>query len=265
MRTIYVDILITVNILIDFMLLVCTKNFLHIKVSLKRMILGSIIGGVLSLAALLPKLGFGENIILSFVSASVIIFSTFGKCKIKQFFKRSAVFFILSFCFCGIMIFIYTAFKPNGMQIYNNIVYFNINPVLLIILTLISYYILKLVKRFTKGEIGNEICDVEIMIGKNNYIFKAKVDTACNVKEPFSGDYVIIIEEKILDGFVPIQKNGRMIPFNSLGGDGILQGFKVDKLKINGCEKSNNIYAGICKNVLKGDIKAIVPYAIINS
>ena len=60
---------------------------------------------------------------------------------------------------------------------------------------------------------------------------------------------------------MPVDENTRIIPFGSLGGDGILKGFKPDKIKINGAE-INDVYIGICKNVIKGDIRALIPYEI---
>lgn len=261
MRTVYIDVLVTVNIFIDFFIILCTKKFLHLGTSYRRMILGSLLGGVFSLAALLPELPFGINIIFDIVSAAAIVFSAFGKCSLKSYIKRVAVYFFISFSFCGIMMFIYTAFKPKGLEIYNDTVYFNISPVVLIILTLACYYILKLIKRLTKGVCGGGICNVEINLSEKSVVFSAKIDSGCNVKEPFSGDYVIIAEEDLLDRCIPNDENTRIIPFNSLGGKGILKGFKPDKIKINGVE-IKDVYIGICKNVIKGDIRALIPYEI---
>lgn len=261
MRTVYIDVLITVNIFIDFFIILCTKKSLHIKASLKRIILGSLFGGTLSLAALLPALPFGINILFDIASAAAIIFVTFGRCSIKSYIKRVAVYFLISFVFCGIMIFIYTSFKPDGMEIYNDIVYFNISPVVLIILTLACYYILKLIKRLTKGVCGGGVCNVEIYLSNKAATFNAKIDSGCNVKEPFSGEYVIITEETVLDGCIPKDDKMRVIPFESLGGSGIIKGFKPERLLINGVEFSD-VYIGICKNIIKGDIKALIPYEI---
>ncbi len=263
MRTVYIDVLITVNIFIDFFLIVCTKNFMHIRVTLMRMILGSIFGGILSLVALLPTLPFGINILVNLFFAAAIILITFGKCDTKNFLKRVAVYFLCSFTFCGIMIFIYTAFKPSGMEIYNDVVYFNISPILLIILTLACYYILKAIKRLTKGVCGGDTCNVEICICNTTITFIAKIDTGCNVKEPFSGNFVIIAEHSLLNDFKPDKSKMRIIPFDSLGGSGIIEGFRPDKIKIDGRDFDNSLYIGICSNILKGDIKALIPYEII--
>ena len=263
-KTVYVDVLITVNIFTDFFLLLCVKKFLNIRAKLLRVILGSFIGGILSLTALLPEIPFGLNILIDILFAAVIVFFAFGKTEIKNYIKRVAVYFGVSFFFCGIMIFIYTAFKPKGMAIYNDVVYFDISPVLLIILTLICYYILKLFKRLTKGDISKAVCDVTV---ENNGIkaeFKAVADTGCTVKEPFSSDYVIITEKALLNNLTFDNSKLRLIPFDSLGGNGILKGFKPGSVTVNG-KDIKNVYIGVCENVIKSEIKAIVPYELVKN
>lgn len=261
--TVYIDVLITVNIFTDFFLLLCVKKFLNIRAKLLRLILGSLLGGALSLTALLPKIPAGLNIIVDIALAALIVFAAFGRTEIKNYIKRVAVYFGVSFFFCGIMIFIYTAFKPKGMAVYNDVVYFDVSPVLLIILTLICYYILRIIKRLTKGDIIKCVCNVEAEINGKSVTFSAVADTGCNVKEPFSSDYVIVAEKSLLNGIEPDRQKTRIIPFDSLGGKGLLKGFKPDIVKING-KLINDIYIGVCENVLKSEIKAIAPYEIIN-
>lgn len=259
LRVIYVDVLIAVNVFIDFMLISCTRKFLHIKIKYIRLILGSILGGVLSLAALLPNIVFPINLFVDFLGACLIVLVSFGITNIKTFIKRVAVYFSLAFSFCGIMLAIYTAFKPKGMAIYNDVVYFNISPILLIILTLICYYILYIFQRLTKGETGCDVCNIEVKINKNSYSFLAKVDTGCNLKEPFSGNYVIVAENVLIGNYIPSDEKSRIIPFDSLGGSGMIRGFKPDAVKIDGIQKDDSIYIGICNNTLNGDIKALIP------
>ena len=263
MKSVYIDVLLTVNVFIDFILILCTKKALCINTSFKKMLLASLLGGAQSLIALLPPLPFIVNIPIDILSAAAIVFCAFGKCPFKSFVKRTAVFLSLSFSFCGIMLFLYNAFRPKGMEVYNDIVYFNISPVLLIILTLVCYYILKLTKILTKGGSGSGVCKVEIKVNEQSYFFSAKIDTGCNLIEPFSGDYVIVAEQNIFDDYVPDETKTRIIPFESLGGNGIIKGFPPDEVKIDGKEIGKNIYIGICNDVLKGDVKAIVPYDLI--
>ena len=263
MRTVYVDVLITVNIFIDFMLLVGTGRFLQLRSSLLRLILASLLGGAESLAALLPEIPLPLNLLTDLLFAAALMFVAFGRTDIRSFFKRTMIFFSVSFFFCGIMVFVYTIFKPKGMEIYNDVVYFNISPIALIILTLICYYIMRLLGKLTSEKAGKRICEVKVSLAGKEYGFRAMVDTGCNVREPFSGDYVIIVEREIFDGNQPIYFRKRIIPFNSLGGEGVLEGIPADKIIIDEKEISNRIYVGLCDGVLTGDVRAIVPSAII--
>ena len=58
MKSVYIDVLITVNVFIDFILILCTKKALCINTSFKKMLLASLLGGVQSLIALFPPLPF---------------------------------------------------------------------------------------------------------------------------------------------------------------------------------------------------------------
>ena len=63
--------------------------------------------------------------------------------------------------------------------------------------------------------------------------------------------------------YVPDETKTRIIPFESLGGNGIVKGFPPDEVKIDGKEICKSIYIGICNDVLKGDVKAIIPYELV--
>ena len=263
LKTVYIDVLITVNIFVDFILLLCTQKLLNIRAKLLRVIIAGISGGFFSLAALLPTMPFGLNFLSDIIFAAAMVFIAFGFGNPKIFLRRVAVYFALSFSFCGLMIFVYNTFHPAGMEIYNDTVYFNISPFMLIILSLVSYYTMKLIKRVTKGVCGKKVCQIEIAVNEEITSFSAAVDTGCTVKEPFSGDYVIIAEDAILRDLRFRNDTMRVIPFESLGGSGFIRGYRVKSIKIDGKEVEQDVYLGVCNNVLKGEIKALVPYELI--
>lgn len=45
MKSVYIDVLITVNVFIDFILILCAKKALCINTSFKKMLLASLLGG----------------------------------------------------------------------------------------------------------------------------------------------------------------------------------------------------------------------------
>ena len=179
MRTVYVDVLVVVNIFIDFLLLLGTGRFLQLKSKLLRLILASLLGGAQSLVALLPEIPAALNILLDLLFASALVLIAFGKADFRSFLKRTLVFFGVSFFFCGIMVFIYSAFRPKGMEVYNDVVYFNISPILLIILTLICYYIMRVLRKLTMGETGKRLCTVKLGIAGEAIEFRVGENAAC--------------------------------------------------------------------------------------
>ena len=263
MRTVYVDVLIVVNMLIDAILLISAATLLQLRVKLTGLLIAACLGGLFSLAALLPPLPLPLNLLIDSICAAMLVFTACGKTDIKSFFRRTAVFFALSFFFCGIMILICTMFHPAGLEVSNDVVYFNISPVLLIIFTLICYYLLRLFHFVTNKTQGKRICSVSVSIGENQSSFRAMVDTGCDVREPFSGDYVVIAEKELITVPPDFKFQFRIIPFQSLGGSGVLKGIRADRIQIDGKELTNRIYIGLCENVLKGDVKTLVPSAVL--
>lgn len=262
MSTVYIDILITVNIFIDFFLILCTKLLLHIRAGLPRMVLGAVTGGALSLTALLPRLPAGLDLVISAVLAVPVVLAAFGLCKAKVFLKRTAVYFFCSFVFCGIMLAVCTSLRPKGMAVYHNVIYFNISPILLIILTLICYGAIRLFERFAKDDVCKQVCEVTVSGENGSVTFSALADTGCQVREPFSGYYVIIAETELVAD-IKLSKGFRLIPYRTLGGNGTVRGYLPESVAIDGKKYAQPLYLGVCENVLKGDVRAIIPYELI--
>lgn len=263
MRTVYVDVLMTVNFFIDVMLLYAAAQLLRLRVRLRRLIAAGIAGGVCSLAALLPTVPAALNLLLDAGIAALLVLIAFGKAEPRQFLRRTALMFCVSFFFCGIMMFVITVFKPKGAVVSNDVVYFNISPVVLILLTLLCYYLMRLLRLLTNGKSGNRVCVVKVTLSGAAPEFRALADTGCDVREPFSGKAVIIAERSLIPEQAVDPGRIRMIPFNSLGGEGVLRGIPAESVQIDGREVGKGVYIGLCDGLLKGDVKAIVPYLLL--
>ncbi len=260
MHTIYVDVLVVINMFEDFLLLLCVKYILKLKVKYLRIIAASIIGGLTSIIVLLPSVNFLLSVIIRLLLGFSLAFISFGYKSRKQFIKTSLTLILLSFLFSGAMIFFYLAVRPDGMYIVNDIVYFDISPILLIILTIVIYFILFIYRKVFKNHVGSGLVHDIKIIYKNNFSqFKCKTDSGCNVKEPFSGSSVIIAERDQLGDMKINEQNCRVIPFESLGGRGIITGFRPDEVYIDGRKVNEEIYIGICDNVINSEIKGLMP------
>ena len=259
-HTIYVDVLVVINMFEDFLLLLCVKYILRLRVRYLRVVAASVIGGLSSVSVLLPRVNFFFSIVIRILLGVALVFIAFGYNSKKQFIKSSLTLIMLSFLFSGAMIFFYLAVKPDGMYIVNDVVYFDISPILLIILTMVIYFILFIYRKvFQNHAHSGLVHSVKILYKNNQAEFKCKTDSGCNVKEPFSGSSVIIAERNQLGGIEISEQNLRIIPFESLGGNGIIKGFKPDEVYIDGEKVNEEIYIGICDNVINSEIKGLMP------
>ena len=267
-QVIYIDILIAVNLFINYFLLVATAKFLCLKWKTWRLILGEILGAVYSLYILIPEFNLFFSIIIKFFMSFTIIWATFGAKSIKTFAKTLVCFYSVNFAFSGIIFAAWCVFHPNGMAINNGVVYFNISPVMLILSTLISYMLIELINRIVgKKEHKTRWCDVSIKLGNKSMILKAKVDTGNSLREPFSNLPVIVARKSSIAEILPkdilfdmadnsktnlnmfenIKYKMRMVPFKTVSGDGLFPAFKPSSVSIAGGPEKN-AYIAVCPN-----------------
>jgi len=277
-QIIYIDVLIAVNLFINYFLIISTAKFLHLKPTKLRIIFGEILGGIYSLYILLPPTNFFISLIIKFFMAASIIFATFKFSGIKTFFKTLICFYLINFAFSGIMLALWCALKPQGMAVNNGVVYFSISPVVLVVSTVVTYIILKTINRIIgKRSFGKATCEVKI-IGENSEVsLTALIDTGNSLVEPFSGLPVIVVKGESIKNICPeeiisekkignvdeatfLKSKFRMVPFKTISGEGLLPAFKPKNVIINS-GASKDAYVAVCS----GDILEENCSAIINS
>ncbi len=277
--TIYIDILLGTNIIINYFILLAVGKATKANGKILRMVLGSCFGAICALIIFLPNLPFLLNLVIKLVISVIIVFISFGYRSIRKFIKNIALFYFISFCFCGAMLFIWFI-SPQRIVVNNSVVYFSISPILMIITTVICYVIIRIINRITEKQHSSlEICKVKIIHNNKYCQFYAKVDTGNTLCEPFSQIPVIVVNEdtiKIIaeDEFNKLLNNTsleytpknhyRIIPFNSVGGDGLLPAFLPKEVYINDTYCPNKVYIAVCKNrIINGEIKAMINPEII--
>jgi stage II sporulation protein GA (sporulation sigma-E factor processing peptidase) len=263
MQIVYIDVFVLLNIFEDFLLLLCVKRITHAHTTSPRLIAASAAGGLLSLLSLCGINGFIINIVITALTAAAITLIAFRFSGWRLYIRTVLTLLAASFLFSGAMIFFYLALKPSGMMIINNRAYFNISPVLLIILTLVIYAILFLFNRFFRNRSSPLVLrNVRIYYSDKELCVKCKTDTGMNVREPFSGCKVIIIKKSLCDGFIGTDEKFRVIPFNSLGGSGMILSFKADRVELDGIQCAEELYIGMSENEFNADIDGLIPSEI---
>ncbi len=275
-EVIYVDVLIAVNLFINYFLIISTAKFLHLKTQKTRMIFGEILGGIYSLYILLPPTNFIVSTVIKLFMATSIIFAAFKFSTIKTFFKTLVCFYAINFAFSGIMLALWCTFRPHGMAVNNGVVYFGISPIILIVSTVATYTILKIINRIVgKRSFGKSTCEVKILGEDSKTVLTALIDTGNSLVEPFSGLPVIVVKTENLKNILPkeilstesidsIDKTAflnskiRMIPFKTISGEGLLPAFKPKSVIING-GAPKEAYVAVCSgNILGENCSAII-------
>ena len=269
---IYADVLVVLNILVDYFLLKLTAKLLNKSPTIFRLILGSLLGGASSLYIFLPKLPWIAEFLIRFALSLIISLAVFGFSGVKALLRESGVFFCVTFGYAGGMLALWYVFKPSGMAVNNSIVYFNISPSILIVLSAVFYILVSLLRYIlSKNNKESSQCEVKIILGQNAIHTKAIVDTGNSLSDAFGLSQVIIVDKSLAQRLLGDLDNTkskeemvsryRVLPCNTVSGTTLLEGYRCDKayLKYEGNElKLSRPIIAISKTPIEGECKAII-------
>jgi len=235
---VYADILIILNLAVDYFLLHATAGFVKKKVPFLRILLSAVFGGISSLYIFLPQSHIAVELSVRIITCSAMTFVAFGFVSLKEFLRTSGVFFGITCLYAGVMTALWHLFKPNGMVINNSVVYFDISAITLIISTVIFYFVLTIISHiFSFNGIVAQRCRVSITADGNTAEIQAIVDTGNSLKDPFSSSEIIITDRKTaellfgqldIESDLSLKSRYRTVPLNTVSGLDMLHGFRCD-------------------------------------
>ena len=123
---VYADILIVLNMLVDYFLLLSTKRLLKRKTNVIRIVLASLEGGIFSLYIFLPQSAVFIELSTRMAVCFVMSLTAFKFINLKEFLKNSVTLFLITCLYAGVMTAVWKLFKPYGMVINNSVVYFKL-------------------------------------------------------------------------------------------------------------------------------------------
>lgn len=280
---IYLDILIIVNLFVNYFLILATKILIKSDVRRTRIILTAIFTSLYSLLIFVPQRYWVYISILKIPMGILLVLLAFGYKSRRIFIKTILIFLTVNVLFGGVIFLVYITLTPQNMLLKNGILYMNINPLILVIGTTISYFVIKTFNLInSKRIIEKNICDLEIEVLDKSIKTKALVDSGNQLTDPFLGLPVVICEfDKIsklipdnLDKFFcePLKyskdinnsswkKKIKLIPCDTIAGNKILPAFKPQRVSIlKGDIKSEiNVLVAITPNkVSDGEYSAII-------
>ncbi|MBQ2973458.1 MAG: sigma-E processing peptidase SpoIIGA [Clostridia bacterium] len=269
---IYADVLIIVNLIINYLLLRASAAMTGCNFKTRRFLLSSAIGGLFSLIIFIDNITVAANILIKLLFFAVIVITAFGIKSVKAFLKNCATFALVNFGFAGIMFALCTTVIPNAAIYKNGIVYFDVNILTLTVSAIICYCVLSIISRFTKSKVPQKsIYEIKIYYEEKTIECKALFDSGNTLCDCFSGRPVIICEKEFISKLykssdLTAMKNFRLIPFSTIKSGGALPSFLADKIEINIKGKwieSKEIYIAVTeRKIVSGGYSALfgVPF-----
>ena len=212
---IYVDLVFFLNVLLDFILLMSVSVILKRNAKIKRLILGSIIGGVSTLILYIPLNGLLITI-LKLLLGIIMIIVTFSFRSVKYTLNNYFYLLTNSFSLGGVL---YLLMEKHYYNYY----------LIIIVFIITSYLYVKQLKQYQNNYSNYYL--VEIYLNDNKIVLTGLLDTGNKLYDMYKHRPIILIDKNIT-----YQVNNYIyVPYLSLNNEGVIKCFKADKVVINNC------------------------------
>ena len=237
--------------------MITAERLLKLRIKTWRIILAALCGALFTPMVFISDRSAALSVLIKVISTAAICAVAFAGGTVKEFLKRSLLTLCVSFVFSGVMIAVYQLFHPANMLIVNDVVYFDLNPLILLVLTGIIYVLVCVVEKIFRERMRSSVVRLSFTLGEHVYNCLGKIDTGCSLTEPFSGDPVIVADTSIL--ILPDDAVKRVIPYRTVGASSLLYAVHADAVFISGKPIPKSIY------IAQGDVHNSAYQAIIHS
>lgn len=267
--TIYIDVIILENLIMNYIILYATSIISKIKANPIRMILSSLIGAIYAIISFISQMQIYSNLFFKIILSIIMIYLSFNPKNTKQLLKQLLMFYLISFVFGGAVLSLLYFIKPQELLIKNGL-FLGTYPLKTVFLGgIVGFIIIKISVKIIKNKLSKTdiFYDLKIILEGKEIKTKAMLDTGNLLKEPITNTPVIIVEHTLLYDILPKQilnnlsniLSGnfsnvpkeieeqymcklKIIPFASLGKEnGMLIGIKADKVIIQNDETNKQI------------------------
>lgn len=294
--TIYIDVVLLENIIMNYIILFTTGLVMKIKTKHIRLILASLLGAIYSVVAYAGILKAYSSMILKFILSIIIVFIAYNPQSVKQLCKTLLLFYLTSFVFGGAAFALIYIIRPQDIIMKNGL-FLGTYPLKTVMLgAIIAFCVIITAFSIVKSKISKKtlFCEIEIKINEKLVKTKAMIDTGNMLKEPITNTPVVVVESTLLYECIPKEilynleniiggdfekvpnnikeqyiSRLKLIPFSSLGKqNGMLLGIKAEYIKIKTEEQENkktNVIIGIYDKSLtkRGEYQALIGIELI--
>lgn len=237
MQTIYVDVLLILNIYVNFFLLRMTSAFTHSPMKTSRCIVSSAYGSIFSLLILVPRINGIIVTLIKLAAAVTIVIIAFGIHGKKRLFINTAAFFSANFILAGTVYAVYSWMSPQFIHMKNSYFYIDFSIIILLATTAVMYFAVCAAKRFNiKNTVANMDYRVSIRYRNKSVDICGLADTGNALTDLFTGAPVIVCDRERFpeasDDPGKLPRGFRLLPCGTVSGRGIIPIFRPDEIVI---------------------------------
>ena len=240
MQTIYVDVLIVLNIYVNFFLLRITSGITHSPLKTGRCIGSSAFGSLFSLLILAPQLNKLLTSVINLTAAALIVIVAFGFCGRRRLTINISAFFASNIILAGTVYGVYSWLKPEFVHINNSFFYIDFSLIILVLTTAALYLIVYIGRILLDRTPSDTDCYRIIVRYKKKIIaLNGLADTGNSLVDFFTGSPVIVCDSAEF-GFADISlltvdklpKGFRLLPCSTISENSLIPVFRPDEVLI---------------------------------
>ena len=258
--TIYLDIIFFENLIMNSIILYATSIILKLKPKLFRILISSVIGSIYSIILYTTEMKIYSSIISKIILSIIMTYVAFNPQNVKKMWKQILIFYLTSFVFGGVALYLIYFLKPQDILMKNGMYVGEYALKVIMLGGIVAFVVIKISLKIIKTKINPKdmYCKIKIKLNEKEIETTAMVDTGNLVKEPITNTPVIIVESSLLYEILPKEilnnlegvlsgdlsnipqevqdeyiSKMRCIPFKSLGKEnGMLLGIKSDEIEV---------------------------------
>ena len=294
--TIYIDIIFLENLIMNSIILYATAVILKVSPKMLRVIASSTIGSIYAIITYVTEIEILASVILKAILAVIMIYVAFNPQNIKRMWKQVAIFYLTSFVFGGVALYLIYYIQPQNVFMKNGVFVGEYVLKVIMLGAIVAFIIIKISLKIIKTKINPKdmYCKIKIKLQEKTIETRAMIDTGNLAKEPITNIPVVIVESSLLENILPNKilnnlenilggdlsqiseemqekyiSKLRCIPFSSLGKqNGMLLGIRADEIQVEIEDEkkiSNNVIIGIYDKSLtkRGEYRALIGIELI--
>lgn len=289
--TIYLDIIFFENLIMNSIILYAASIILKLKPKFFRILISSAIGSVYSIILYITEMKIYSSIISKIILSIIMTYVAFNPQNVKKMWKQILIFYLTSFVFGGVALYLIYFLKPQDILVKNGMYVGEYALKVIMLGGIVAFVVIKISLKIIKTKINPKdmYCKIKVKLDDKEIETTAMIDTGNLVKEPITNTPVIIVESSLLYEILPKEilnnleevlsgdlsdipeevqekyiSKMRCIPFKSLGKEnGMLLGIKSDEIEVMKEDENKvikNAIIGIYNKSLtkRGEYRALV-------